>query len=507
MNKILIIILIIGNLLNANMEDFANSVIEVREKEGSIKLEDRVVLYGGGYTLKTPNITLTPFTVIPPKINSGCGGIDMVFGSLGFLNKEHFIKFAEGIMASAPGVAFDLALKTLCPSCAETIKALESMANQINNMSLNSCSAATNLGNKALDSIVSQGTNEDLKNGTFNSYFEGLNENYINPASKQLNKINSWMNNFSKGLKGDSPKIITYMLQDEKRSFMEYFFKSKQYYTDDIMISFLKSTIGDIQIASIAQGESPTIWSYYNSLSPLKSYYIANNKQITNSEKLINRLMGVDNNNQGVVYNNGYSLEATNIGNFPLGTLVNTFKDKTQNLINKIINRQELVSKDIVFLGYFNFPVYKVFNILGGNAYTSEILVQSKDKLASMLASQLIYELIISVSRELQLRLSELDVYSYKMRSIPIANAIPDESGNSLLKKVLVNMAAESRLVASLAYEVYTKNYNDFIGNLSNKNELVQKAKEIKQSVLIKANPNMLEKMIYMQSLAPGRLK
>lgn len=51
--------------------------------------------------MKVPNVTLTPFQVKAPSLKAGCGGIDMVFGSLGFLDKEQFVKFAEGILAAA----------------------------------------------------------------------------------------------------------------------------------------------------------------------------------------------------------------------------------------------------------------------------------------------------------------------------------------------------------------------------------------------------------------------
>src|SRR5574344_763290 len=186
MFRILIFSFFFISFLEASLKNFADGVVNVKENFGAISTRDRTVLFGGGYTMKVPNVTLTPFQVKAPSLKAGCGGIDMVFGSLGFLDKEQFVKFAEGIMAAAPGVAFDLALKTLCPSCSETLKALQAMANQINNMSLDSCGAATALGNEALEAIVGNNTKEDLANNKVNNFFDGINKSYIEPVTAKL---------------------------------------------------------------------------------------------------------------------------------------------------------------------------------------------------------------------------------------------------------------------------------------------------------------------------------
>lgn len=492
-----------SNLYAGGMSDFANGVIQVQDSAGTISTRDRTLLYGGGYTLKVPNIQLVPFSVKAPNIKAGCGGIDMVFGSLGFLDKEQFVKFAEGIMASAPAVAFDLALKTICPSCAETLKSMQAMANQINNMSLDSCNTATALGNKALDSIVSEQTKSDLESGAVNSFFIGFNDNFINPASTSLNEFNSWMNGFTSGVNGDAPKIITYLLQDNKRSFVDYFFGTSNYFSDGIMITFLKSTLGDIYINSKPSGKNMGTFIEYNSLTPLQEYYEAkNDKIISNSEKLINRLMGADD-NEGAIYSSTYTpVEVTN-SNFPKGALREDFKTRINNILNKIATRTPLDADDVKFLGLFKFPVYKIFNVLGGNPYTNEILFQSRDKLANMLASQLIYELMINASRVIQMRVSELSSYSNKLQGVPVKGVIPDESGNSNLRKHLEHMARESRYVANLSYVVYAKHFADFTNALSMNNDLVMRAKQLKQLTISRSNPQMLEQLLYVKSVAP----
>lgn len=492
-----------SSLYAGGMSDYANGIIQVQDKAGTISTRDRTLLYGGGYTLKVPNVQLVPFSVQAPNIKAGCGGIDMVFGSLGFLDKEQFVKFAEGIMAAAPGVAFDLALKTICPSCAETLKSLQSMANQINNMSLDSCNTATALGNLALDSVISEKTKSDLKDGAVNSFFKGFNDNFINPATKSLNKVNSWMSGFTSGTNGNAPKVISYLLQDSKRSFIDYFFETSNYFSDDIMIKFLKSTVGDIYINNKPANEESGTFQEIASLTPLHEYYISNNnKNIPNSEKLINRLMGADN-NEGTIYNSSYTPVDTTVSNFPKGALRDRFADSIDRILNKINTRTPLDDNDVKFLGLFNFPVYKIFNVLGANPYTTEILIQSKDKLANMLASQLIYELMINASRVIQMRISELSAYSNELKSVPIDGVIPDAKGDSKLKTQLENMARESRYVANLSYVIYAKHFAEFTNALSMNNDLVMRAKQLKQFSISRSNPQMLEQLLYVKSVAP----
>jgi conjugative transfer pilus assembly protein TraH len=496
-------LLLSSNLFGGGMSDYASGVIQVEDSAGVISTSDRTLLYGGGYTLKVPNVQLTPFSIQAPNIKAGCGGIDMVFGSLGFLDKEQFVKFAEGIIASAPGVAFDLALKTVCPSCAETLKSLQSMANQINNMSLDSCSTASALGGMISDSSVFANTKDDLVNGSANSFFQGVNENYLTPATSGLAKVNDFLNGFSSGSTGTAPKIVKYLIQDSYPSFVDYFFKDTQYLGDNIMRTFLISTIGDIKIISLPSGENAGKWQGVESVSPLKEYYEANNHQIIpNSMKLINRLMGADD-NKGFIYNSSYTTIDATTSNFPIGTLSNDFKTRVENIINKISSRTALASDDIKFLGLFKFPVYRIFNVLGGNPYTNEILIQSKDKLANMLASQLIYELSSTASRVIQMRLSELSTYQSELENLPVEGVSKQGANSSRVEEQLRRMSVEARYVANLSYVVYSKHFNEFTETFENKNNLIQKAKQLKQLAISRGNPRMIQQIMYVNSISP----
>jgi conjugative transfer pilus assembly protein TraH len=163
--------LLMSSVNASGIQDWADGVMMTMDSPKSISTRDRTVLYGGGVSIRTPNLTLTPFNVKAPGIKAGCGNIDMVFGSLGFLDADEMVRFAEGILAAAPGVAFDLAMKTLCPSCSETLKALQAMTNQINSMSLDSCQAANAIVGGAFSALSSKQAADVVENSQSNNSF------------------------------------------------------------------------------------------------------------------------------------------------------------------------------------------------------------------------------------------------------------------------------------------------------------------------------------------------
>ena len=367
MKKIILITILLFSFLNASLKDFADGIVNVKESGGSLKTNDRTILYGGGYTIKVPNVTLTPFAIKAPSLKAGCGGIDMVFGSLGFLDKEQFVKFAEGIMAAAPGVAFDLALKTLCPSCSETLKALQAMSNQINNMSLDSCQAATALGNTALEAIVGNNTKEELSNNSVNNFFSGINEQYLKPATDSLNKVNSWLSSLGPDI--NKPKVIQFITQNSsgyKKSLINYLVKDVSYISG-LDNNILRSITGDIIIGSMANGDNPTILNFIPSLNAeeLERINFRNDsgQEVslqTNTEKIINRLMGFGD-DIPYTYNNSENII---LNDFQKGQLKETYTKKVNDIAKKIVSRTSLTEGELQFLAYFKFPVYKIFNAL-----------------------------------------------------------------------------------------------------------------------------------------------
>jgi len=100
---------------------------------------------GGSFQARWRMTNDNLFTVQPPRIKSGCGGIDVFAGGLSFLDPDLLVDKLQGIIQAAPAVAFDMALKTMCKECSETMKAMERAASWMNSLQLNDCAMSKRL--------------------------------------------------------------------------------------------------------------------------------------------------------------------------------------------------------------------------------------------------------------------------------------------------------------------------------------------------------------------------
>ena len=100
---------------------------------------------GGSFSGRWHSTAEYPVTVEVPRIKSGCGGIDVFMGGFSFMNTDYLVNKLQSILSNAPAVAFDLALKTLCEQCSNTIKNFEALADNLNSMQIDECAAAKEL--------------------------------------------------------------------------------------------------------------------------------------------------------------------------------------------------------------------------------------------------------------------------------------------------------------------------------------------------------------------------
>jgi conjugative transfer pilus assembly protein TraH len=106
---------------------------------------------GGSFNARWPSSVSYPVTIEPPRIKSGCGGIDVFMGGFSFMNTDYLVNKLQGILSGAAAVAFDLGLKTLCEQCSNTIKNFEAISDKLNSMQLDECAAAKELVGVVMD--------------------------------------------------------------------------------------------------------------------------------------------------------------------------------------------------------------------------------------------------------------------------------------------------------------------------------------------------------------------
>jgi conjugative transfer pilus assembly protein TraH len=109
----------------------------------------------GSFSGRMTTGTLNPISVAPPRINVGCGGIDVFLGSMSFTNFEYLVQKFQTIMQNAPAVAFELALSVLSEQTKGIINDIETLLNLLNNIQINDCQATKGMvayvANKALN--------------------------------------------------------------------------------------------------------------------------------------------------------------------------------------------------------------------------------------------------------------------------------------------------------------------------------------------------------------------
>lgn len=101
---------------------------------------------GGGYTLRNKSMNLNPATITMRKFEvGGCGDIDLYTGGFSFVNDEQLVQALKSIGSASVGYAFMLAMETISPQIASSMKQMQTWANNVNAMSINSCETAAQL--------------------------------------------------------------------------------------------------------------------------------------------------------------------------------------------------------------------------------------------------------------------------------------------------------------------------------------------------------------------------
>jgi len=130
--------------------------------------------------------TIRPFNITMPKIHSGCGGIDMVFGAFSYLGLDMIVEKLQKIASAAPAFVFNMALSTLCKDCQQIMSELEAIANSINGLNFDACKSAVNWGKAIGGTMNNTLTNKDDAIG-------GIKDTVENAGAK----IKDWANSIS----------------------------------------------------------------------------------------------------------------------------------------------------------------------------------------------------------------------------------------------------------------------------------------------------------------------
>ena len=99
----------------------------------------------GGSSRRVKVERMQPLNFQRPHIKADCSGIDVFLGGVNYIDTQQFIDFMKNVGSSAKSYAFALALETVSPQIASTLKYLTDMAQKMNLANISSCEAAASL--------------------------------------------------------------------------------------------------------------------------------------------------------------------------------------------------------------------------------------------------------------------------------------------------------------------------------------------------------------------------
>lgn len=98
---------------------------------------------GGSGVVRTTVEDVNPIHVQIPNFSAGCGGIDYTLGGINIAGKEEMKKALKSIASNGVSYAFLLGIETLSPVVASSMKQIQTWANQLNAININSCELAS----------------------------------------------------------------------------------------------------------------------------------------------------------------------------------------------------------------------------------------------------------------------------------------------------------------------------------------------------------------------------
>lgn len=100
---------------------------------------------------------LTPITVQPPSFafDACSGSYDARFGGFSFITGKEFVNFLKAIPGATGAYALKMLIKEVCPQCEDITSYLETVARDINSLSLNQCSMAQSIAKGGLSMLNS----------------------------------------------------------------------------------------------------------------------------------------------------------------------------------------------------------------------------------------------------------------------------------------------------------------------------------------------------------------
>jgi hypothetical protein len=491
---------------HAGIDTFLNDAVVETTGARSIKTDTGILLYGGGLQMRARSANITPVSITTPSIRAGCGGIDATLGSLSFLDADQLVALMEGMMANAPGVMFEMALKVICPSCMDTLNALQQLSNQINGINLDSCAAtkaAAGWMESSLKGSVLDGTNAD-----YNIAMQNFNTGVRSMAEK-VGKTKSELLSGGCNTNDKSCGARFFMENVGTNSFLNYTMTQDivdPYLNDTNMINVIRYFAGDItkvEASGTGENQKPGKLKFLGTLTGFTTESGMNDgssgysdvQTDANTKNILKYLVG-DTNVTEVpnVRDATGNLVSMSAASTNLKTL---FENRLSSISDKISARSPLTSVEINFLSMFRVPVYLITNRLASMPNGDIVLNRIKPLLAEMLAYEIAYEYLsratsIATKQKEKMDVDTIDKIPYSCSS---------DGCHADIIAGLSTMQKGTRDAARVAYALAAQSHEYVTLALGAQTDMMESITQMQQYTLQRSNPKLFESYMFSKTL------
>ena len=154
MNKLLMTSLILANAsllfggdFDKKIDHFFNQFNVASNTTPNELIDSKMGVHflGTSGAVRTNVYDVNPVHVQLPSFSAGCGGIDFTLGGINIASKDEMKKALKSIATNGIAYAFLLGVETVSPVISSTMKQIQTWANQLNAININSCEIATSL--------------------------------------------------------------------------------------------------------------------------------------------------------------------------------------------------------------------------------------------------------------------------------------------------------------------------------------------------------------------------
>ncbi|MCD9475877.1 hypothetical protein GLP21_12450 [Photobacterium carnosum] len=127
----------------------------------------------------------------PPSMNVGCGGLDMFGGSFSLIKREELVQVARNVASGAAVYAFNLAIQSICPSCAQIMQGVSKLVSDMNRLAKASCQDVSKV---LMEQPFSQNISKNIRDA---AGIEGWASNHTSWADQLLPQEGSFLDMLS----------------------------------------------------------------------------------------------------------------------------------------------------------------------------------------------------------------------------------------------------------------------------------------------------------------------